>query len=110
MTGDKYSKAIGINAEELLVEVEKTVEALLSSTVDYELRTTVVPTIHDQDDIKRICSRIKACKKYVLQGFKGDVETLDPKFKNVKSFSQRQMRDFLKLAKEFVPNTFLRSF
>jgi len=105
---EKYSKAIGVSAETLLTEVEKTVQTLLNSSVDYELRTTLVPTIHGQNDIKQICTSIKGSKKYVLQSFKGDVETLDPKFKNVKPFSPEEMGEFLKLAKEIVPNAFLR--
>jgi len=108
LTQEKYSNAIGINAEKLLAEVEKTVEILLNSSVDYEFRTTMVPTIHDKKDIEQICSRIKGCRKYVLQCFKGEVETLDPTFKNVKSFSQEEMEEFLKLANEIVPNSFLR--
>ena len=108
LTQEKYSHAIGVNAEKLLVEVEKTIEVLLSSSVDYEFRTTLVPTIHSKNDIKQICSRIKGCKKYVLQCFKGEVETLDPTFKNVKSFPQEEMKEFLKLAREIVPNTLLR--
>lgn len=108
LTPEKYSHAIGVDAEKLLTEVEKTMEVLLDSSVDYEFRTTLVPTSHDKNDIKQICSRIKGCKKYVLQSFKGDVETLDPNFKNVKSFSLREMEEFLKLARDIVPNTFLR--
>ena len=108
LTQEKYSNAIGVNAEKLLAEVEKTVEVLLNNSVDYEFRTTLVPTIHGANDIKQICSKIKGCKKYVLQSFKGDVETLDPKFQNIESFSQGEMEEFLKLASKFVPNAFLR--
>ncbi|MDH5449208.1 MAG: anaerobic ribonucleoside-triphosphate reductase activating protein [Candidatus Bathyarchaeota archaeon] len=108
LTQEKYSHAIGVNAEKLLAEVEKTVEVLLSSSVDYEFRTTLVPTIHGKNDIKQICSKIRDCKKYVLQCFKGEVETLDPKFRNIESFSQEEMEEFLKLAREIVPNTLLR--
>jgi pyruvate formate lyase activating enzyme len=108
LTPEKYSHTIGVNAEKLLAEVEKTIGVLLSNSVDYEFRTTLVPTVHSKNDIKQICSRITSCKKYVLQCFKGEVETLDPTFKNVKSFSQEEMEVFLKLAKEIVPNTLLR--
>lgn len=105
---EKYSHTVGVNAEKLLTEVEKTIEVLLNSSVDYEFRTTLVPTIHDKNDVKLICSRIKSCKKYVLQNLKGDVETLDPRFQNVKSFSPEEMKGFLRLAKKIVLNTFLR--
>lgn len=103
-----YSKTVGVNAEILLAGVEATADILLQGSVDYEFRTTLVPTLHRKSDIEQICDRIKGCRKYVLQNFKGDVETLNPNFKGVKPFSQGEMEDFLRLAKKTVPNTFLR--
>jgi pyruvate formate lyase activating enzyme len=105
---EKYSQTAGVDTKTLLGEVEKTVEVLLNSSVDYEFRTTLVPTIHSKDDVKQICNRIKGCRKYVLQNFKGNAETLNPKFKNIKSFSPKDMEEFLKQAKKIVLNTFLR--
>jgi len=44
----------------------------------------------------------------VLQNFVGDVETLDPKLRNVKPFSIAEMDRFLELARKKVPNTLQR--
>ncbi len=104
----KYSQAIGVNAENMLNDVKKTLAALFKSSMDYELRTTMVPTIHNKNDLEQMCMEIRDCKKYVLQNFKEDVELLDPKLRNVKPFSPTEMEEFLKQAKELVPNTFLR--
>ncbi len=107
LTQEKYS-VVGVKTKNLLAEVNRSVEILLKSTVDYEFRTTLIPTVHDQSTIKQICSRLKDCKKYVLQNFKGDVETLDPKFQNIKPFPSKDMKEFLNLAGKIVPNAFLR--
>ncbi|GAG72576.1 unnamed protein product, partial [marine sediment metagenome] len=40
---EKYSKAAGIVDKKLLGKVKESVKILLSSNIDYELRTTVVP-------------------------------------------------------------------
>ncbi len=108
LTLKKYSNVVKVGAESLLKEVIATVDLLRQSSSDYEFRTTLVPTIHDRNDIRRICSRIKGCRKYVLQSFKGDVDTLAPEFKVLKPFSQNEMQCFLEVAKTIVPNTFLR--
>jgi len=108
LTLKKYSTVTRVNARKMLSEVKRTVEILLKGRVGYEFRTTLVPTIHSEDDVKQICSKIKGCKKYVLQNFKDDVKTLDPDFKNIKPFSPEEIEEFLKTAKEIVPNTFLR--
>jgi pyruvate formate lyase activating enzyme len=108
LSNKKYSQSVGIDAEKLLPEVETTIDLLLENPVDYEFRTTLVPTIHEKSDIQRICGRIQGCKKYALQNFRSGVETLDPKYSNLKSFSPSEMKAFLKLARKTVFNTFLR--
>jgi len=60
------------------------------------------------ENAEQICNGIKGCKKYILQNFKGDVETLNPQFSNIKPFSPPEMQEFVKLAKKVVPNTLLR--
>jgi len=110
LTVEKYSKAIGVNAEKFLGRVKETVETLLRSGVDYEFRTTVVPTIHKKEDIEEICSSIKGCKKYVLQKFDVSLgkETLDPDFRKLKPLTDEEMQTLLTVAKKFLPNTKLR--
>ena len=110
LTVKKYSKATGINAEKLLGKAKETVRILLGSKIDYEFRTTVVPTLHEEDDIKEICDGVKGCKKYVLQNF--DVSlgktTIDPDFSKLKPFTDEEMKKFLTIAQEILPNVKLR--
>ncbi|MCW3981826.1 MAG: anaerobic ribonucleoside-triphosphate reductase activating protein [Candidatus Bathyarchaeota archaeon] len=104
----KYSKAVGVDMSELLAEVDSTIDALLGTSAPYELRTTLVPTLHTTQDVEDICNRVRGCKRLVLQNFKCGVETLDPRFSNISPFSEKEMGEFLKLARRIVPNTFWR--
>jgi len=110
LTVEKYSEAIGIDAEKLLGKVKETVRILMGSKMDYEFRTTVVPTIHEEEDIEEICRGIKGCKKYVLQKF--DVSlgktTLNPDFSKLKPFTEEEMKTFLTIAQKILPNAKLR--
>jgi len=105
---EKYSKACGTNARNLLEKIEETIDILLGGDVEHEFRTTVVPTLHKKKDIEEICYRIRSCRKYAIQNYKTNVETINPKFKNLKPFSERRMKTFLKTAKKLVHNTILR--
>jgi pyruvate formate lyase activating enzyme len=105
---DAYSRAVGVEAAGLVPEVEKTVRFLLEDSVDYEFRTTLVPGIHDEESVAQICSKIVGCRKYVLQNFVGDVETLEPTLRNTKPFPALEMEKFLAVAKKIVQNTTLR--
>lgn len=109
-TVEKYSKATGINAENLLGKVKETAGILLGSKMDYEFRTTLVPTIHKKEDIEEMCDDIKGCKKYVLQKF--DVSlgktTLDPAFIKLKPFTDEEMSVFLTVAQKLLSNVKIR--
>lgn len=105
---EEYSKATGTPMDELLSEVNRTVKFLLSDRVDYEFRTTLVPTIHDEEDLRQIQLSLQGCQKYALQNFKGNVETINPKFKGVRSFSQLEMQSFQKLLQAGLPNVIIR--
>lgn len=107
---ESYSKAAGMKDERLLSRVVETMNFLLKGSVDYEFRTTLVPTIHDEESVKKICSSIAGCKRYVLQPFKSGVETIDPTFRSLKPFSHDEMLFFLKVAKEKIPSAVLRGY
>ena len=106
---EKYSAACGLNAAPFLKRISETIKILLIDAVEYEFRTTLVPTLHRLEDVEEICQAIKGCKKYALQNFKSEVETINSKCQNLKPFSKKQMEDFLRIAKKTVPNTIFRS-
>jgi pyruvate formate lyase activating enzyme len=110
LTVQKYSKACGIDAEKLLGNVKESIETLMESSIDYEFRTTVVPTIHDIEDIRRICSSLVGCRKYVLQKFDVSLgkETLNPEFMKLKTFTEEEMQNVLAAAQRLIPHTKLR--
>jgi pyruvate formate lyase activating enzyme len=109
LTVKKYSKATGVKGEKLLEKVRESVNFLLRSDLDYEFRTTVVPSLHDMDDIRQICLSLRGCRKYVLQRFDVGLgkTTIDPDFMS-KSFTDEEMQEFLETAKKIIPNTKLR--
>jgi len=107
-TEEKYSKASGAKMTTLLAKIEQTTQTLLEDGIDYEFRTTLVPTLHTKSDIKEMCEKIKGCRKYVLQNFRADVETIDPNFQKLKAFSKADIESFFRAAKNLIPNTILR--
>jgi len=105
---EKYSAACGLNATPFLERINETIKILLTDAVEHEFRTTMVPTLHQLEDVEGICQAIKGCKKYALQNFKSEVETINPEYQNLKPFSKTQMEDFLRIAKKTVPNIIFR--
>jgi len=108
LTEEEYSKACGVSVGGFLGQIREAIQLLLGGNVDYEFRTTVVPTLHRVEDVERICQAVKGCRKYALQNYKSDVETINPRFQDLKPFSNAEMEAFFQAAKRIVPNTILR--
>jgi pyruvate formate lyase activating enzyme len=106
LTTEKYSEATGVDAEKLLENVKESIRLLTEHGIDYEFRTTIVPSIHDLEDVKEICRSLKGCKKYVLQKFDVSIgkTVLNPEFMS-KSISDEEMQMFLAAAQEIIPHT-----
>jgi pyruvate formate lyase activating enzyme len=105
---EKYSNVCGVNVDFYLNRIRESINILLKGKTDYEFRTTVVPLLHKKEDVEAICFEIMGCKKYVIQNFKSDVETIDQRFNKLKPFSKSEMEVFLNAAKRIIPYTTLR--
>lgn len=108
LTVEKYSRACGLDATPILDRIRETVRLLLDGAVEFEFRTTLVPTLHEISDVEAISQAIRGCKKYVLQSFKAGVETIDPSYQNLTAFTNSQMVSYLQAAKKTVPNSVIR--
>jgi len=90
---DKYREASGINAKEnnLFEKVKESIKILLNSEINYEFRTTVVPTLLNKEDIITLATQIKGAKKYVLQQFVPQ-KTLSKDYEKVKPYSKEELK------------------
>ncbi len=91
---EKYGKVIGINdnlfIQRIISNIEKSVEILKQGKIDYEFRTTIIPTLLDKNDILEIAKWIynvaagQKLPKYFLQNFvpkntlSSDFEKINP--------------------------------
>jgi pyruvate formate lyase activating enzyme len=91
-------------------EIEKSLKAIIENGVDCELRTTVVPGIHDQAVLVRMAKQIKKISKncyWFLQNFQPN-RCLDPKFNKIKPFSSLDLQKFQKSLQKIIPRVKLR--
>lgn len=65
---ERYADTVGLEAFDIS-RVQESLDFLLSGAVDYELRTTVVDELHDDDSFRAIALWIKGAKRYYLQCF-----------------------------------------
>ena len=103
LTKERYSKACGGLVD--IDKIKESIRILINSGIDYEFRTTVVPTILDKKDILNMAQSIGEGRRYILQQF-APHDTLDPEMLKVTPFPDREIRELARLASEHLPTTF----
>ncbi|MEM4662681.1 MAG: anaerobic ribonucleoside-triphosphate reductase activating protein [Candidatus Diapherotrites archaeon] len=104
---DKYDLAAGVAVD--IEAVKKSIAILLERKVDYEFRTTVVPTIIDLGDIEKICKSIKGAEKYFVQQFVNTVPLLDKRMEKVQPYPKDILEEMASIARKYVKKVEIRS-
>jgi len=95
---EKYSQIFGKKVK--IKDIEESIKILKQGKIDYEFRTTVVPTILKKEDILEMARWIGPAKKYYLQNFRAE-KTIDPKFEKIKPYSQNYLLEIQKAVSPF---------
>jgi pyruvate formate lyase activating enzyme len=76
---NKYKKASGVAGDQTFDNILESIKVIMNSNVDYEFRTTVVPSLVELDDIAKIAKAVVGANAYYVQQFVPG-KTLDPLF------------------------------
>lgn len=101
---ERYAETAGLPSVDLS-RIEESMDYLMNCGADYEFRTTVVKELHGAEDIRAIARRIGGAKKYFLQAFVPSDYVIES---GLTPPSEEEMREFLKIAREFVPDARIR--
>ncbi|MEM7821490.1 MAG: anaerobic ribonucleoside-triphosphate reductase activating protein [Candidatus Aenigmatarchaeota archaeon] len=88
-------------------DIKKSIDIIRSSGIDYEFRTTVLPTLLKKRDMEKIGVWLKGSKKFFIQQFRPG-KTLDKKFQNEKPYSLEDLDEFREILKKFIENVEIR--
>ena len=102
---EKYFQVLGVAVD----EIEQSMEILKENKIDYEFRTTVVPTVLDKYDVIEIAKWISGFGrhslsgdggKYYLQNFRPE-KTIDPNFEKIKPYDDKYLLDIKEVISPF---------
>ena len=65
---EKYGVTVGIENFDI-TPVEKSIDLLKNSGVEYEFRTTITENFHTVDDVEKLAEWIRGTERYFLQNF-----------------------------------------
>lgn len=101
---DKYGITIGIE-EYNMDEILRSVDFLLSGTVSYEFRTTVVREFHKREDFGAIGRWIKGAERYYIQSFQDSGDLIR---QGLRAYTKEILVQALEIVRKNVPNAELR--
>ena len=103
---NKYEQVVGVRLD--LPSLEKSVKIIKESGLPYEFRTTVVPELHNLEDIEAMGKMIAGADAWFLQAFKSDTELVDDSFRGKEAFSGIKMEELAAAGRKYVPNCRVR--
>jgi pyruvate formate lyase activating enzyme len=101
---ERYAETVGMPGFDY-APIRESISFLLSGSVDYEFRTTVVRELHNAESLVAAARSIQGAKRYYLQKFVDSGELIGCGFSAV---SDEEMKEFLELVSPFVQSAALR--
>ncbi len=90
---NKYAKLTGGKID--IKDIQKTIDILQKSQIDYEFKTTIVPKFLTKKDILEIGKWLKGSKKYYLQQFKNEMPVLSEELNYVKPYDKKYIFEII---------------
>lgn len=97
----KYAATVGRLSTADFFNVRSSINLLRHSNLEVEFRTTVVPSLHQPEDIVEIARYLEGVKIYTIQQF-NPAHTLEPGFGNVVPYSREQMQQIADSCRAYV--------
>jgi len=94
----KYNNFAGRRVD--IEKIQKSIDILKEGKVDYEFRSTIVPTLHAKEDVIEMAKWIRGAKRYYLQNFRPE-KTIDPSFEKIKPYPQEFLLEIQKAISPF---------
>lgn len=101
---EKYALSSGLNSFDVS-RISESISILLSSTIDYEFRTTVVKELHTKEDLLSIGSWIQGAKEYYLQPYKDSGDIICSGFS---SYTKAELNEFREALLPYIHNVGIR--
>ena len=101
---ERYGETVGVSDFDIS-PIEESIDILRKGKVPFEFRTTVVRELHCIDDITSIGEWLRGDEKFFLQTFEDSGDLIGTGYS---AYSEEEMKQFVKILKEYVPNAALR--
>ena len=104
----KTKEILKIRIKVDIKKIEKSIALIKNSNIDYEFRTTAVPTLVNEKEILKIARWLSPAKRYCIQQFRNTAGLVDKKMTQVKPFDSDKLKLFAEIAKPYFDEVVVR--
>ncbi len=104
---DKYDKIVCVTVDK--EKIKKTIEILKNSEIDYEFRTTVIPTFVTKEDIINIAKLLKGSKKFVIQNFDPTKPLINNELRKLKQYTKQELNEMVETINPYFEKVEIRA-
>jgi pyruvate formate lyase activating enzyme len=102
---EKYAETVGIPGFDVS-KIQRSIEIIRSSGIEYEFRTTVVAPLHNGESIAGAAQMVKGSSKYFLQNFVDSGNLISGE--GMSGLTGEELENALAKAKDFIPQAQIR--
>jgi pyruvate formate lyase activating enzyme len=92
---EKYPEAAGCPVR--IEDINRSISLITESGLDYTFRTTAVPGLVEQEDIKKISLALEGSKTFRIQQYVPS-NTLESEYENIKPYPAEMLRSWVEVA------------
>ena len=89
-------------------KIKKSIKLIIKSGIEYEFRTTILPTF-DVEEIQKIGLMIKGANKHFIQQFKTAPTMIDLSMAKLESLDKDKLEEYKAIMSDYVQNVSIRS-
>lgn len=103
---ERYKKITGAAVD--VKKIKKSLGIIKASGLAYEIRTTFVPGLVGEEELKDMLQDLKASAKFVVQNFRPK-EALEVTFRKIKPYSAEELKQFAEIVRPLVRELTIRA-
>ena len=102
---ERYDEASGVKVD--MDNIRESIRILMKSGIEYEFRTTIVPTLLDDIGFEEMMKELEGAEKYVLQQFVSK-NCYSERFREIKPYGREEFNHMVMIGGTFVNNLVVR--
>ncbi|MBR9699158.1 anaerobic ribonucleoside-triphosphate reductase activating protein [Candidatus Woesearchaeota archaeon] len=104
---ENYSQVIDTKANQ--EKLKESISLIMDSGVEYEFRSTIIPDIFTDEEMKKISLLIKGAKKYYIQQFRPDSKSIAERYREMNPLPAEKLQEFKKIIEPMVKEVSIRN-